>query len=355
MHFNKIHYFSINKTLPICHSEIQCLFLLSELPFGNYELTQLYLGIPVSIIGLFLNIICVIIFSSQNKFKTVFFSYNKISSIKCAATNILDIFYYLINNQTMLRKSNFMITVIIIYLWETFFTFGGIIECLILLHTIGVIRNKKFQFLEKRSLYWIGTLIFLLLCLNNVSIFFQYSFDKKYFKISNLSKIYEVNNLKFTDFYSSSFGKILLFYERIIMDWFLLTFEMIFNLYSLYLFQRQIKMKNALVKPLRTISSITFSKSNADGRRNFLMIIVSCSFSLIQHLMYSISILIEHDKFNKDFGLFLAAILSFSFRSSVNFIFFYIFNTNFKRTIHNLILKLNCSDATKRVVSTISN
>ena len=205
--------FSINKSLPICDSEIECLVLLSNLPFGMHTLTQLYLGIPVSIIGLLLNITCIIIFSTEKKFKTVFFSYNKMSSIKFAATNILDIFYYVFYNQTVFSKNNFMISILNIYLWWAFFTFGGLIECLILIYTIGVIRNKKFQFLEKRSPYWIGTVAFLIPCINNIPYFFKYDFDKKYFRISNSSKIYEVNNFKFTDFYSSSFGRIFLFYE----------------------------------------------------------------------------------------------------------------------------------------------
>ena len=222
-----------------------------------------------------------------------------------------------------------MISITSSNLWTIFQTFGGILECLILIYTIGVIHNKKFQFLEKRSPYWIGTLIFLLLCINNIPYFFKFNFGKKYFRISNSSKIYEVNNVDFTDFYSSSFGKVLWLYKPIIMDIILLTFEMILNFYSLYLFQKQIKKKNVLVKPFGTISSPTFLKSNTEGRRNFLMIIVSCSFSLIQHLISSISFFY----FNYS-SLFLVGSFSLSFRNSVNFLFFYIINTNFKRIVN---------------------
>ena len=355
MYFYKYQNFLTNETLLICDSEIQCLVLLSELPFGNYALTQLCLGITISTIGLFLNITCIIIFSTKKQFKTVFFSYNKISSVKCATSNILDIFYYLFYNQTMLSKKNFLIYIISNNLWASFFTFGRIIECIILLYTIGVIRNKKFQFLEKRSPHLIGTLIFLFLYINNIPLFFQYSFDKKYFGISNSSKIYEVNNVIFTDFYSSSVGKILLFYERMIIDWIILIFEIIFNFYLLYLFQRQTKIKNALVKPLETISLKKISKSNMEGKRNVLMIIILCNFSLIQHFMYSVSILLENDTSNKNFGLYLAALFSFSFRNSVNLLFFYIFNTTFKKKTNNIILKFYCNDANKHVVSTISS
>ena len=338
---NSLKNISVIETLPICDSEIECLVLLSNLPFGMNSLTRLYLGIPISIIGLFLNVTCIVIFSIKTQFKTIFFSYNKMFSIKCAATNFLDILYYLFYNQILLSKNNFMISIITIYLWETFFTFGGIIECLIILHTIGVIRNKKFQILEKRSPYWIGTVIFLLLCLNNIPLFYQNNFDKKYFKISNSSKIYEVNNLIFSEFYYSQFGQILLFYKYVIGNLVLFFLEIIFNFYSLFLFQKLVKKKNSLVLPFCVRKQSLISKS--ENRKN-LMVFLSSSFSLIPIIFYFIYLtfyLLDYDVLNKITYLILTIMLFLSFRSAVNFFFFYFLNMSFKKIINNLVYKLS--------------
>jgi hypothetical protein len=325
--------------------------------------------------GFILNIFSFIIFQ-QTEFNTPLYQYLKVYSINSAQVCFFATFVFLANTQVMFEWSNSYWThVYYLHVFVPFantgYFYGTVLDILITLDRIANF-NKLVKKLISKSVYRIC--IASLVCC--IAINFVYFFAFKPASLTTNVKVRPKNTIQeftlwypgLTDFSISYIGKISLFVLYSFRDIFMMIAEIVVNIVSIYYLKNYLSRKNKLVSHATRgnalsldatgVHSIDGSYHSSRGIKRKLktkstkkeannvedhvskaelnasvMVILICILSLCEHILVIACII--YPLYNPP-GMvfnFLAIFGNFSvtFKHSLNFLIFFVFNKNFKK------------------------
>lgn len=318
----------------------------------------------VSLIGASLSLLSFLIFINRQAFdkSARLFIYLRVYTF----TNIL---LCLLNISAGLTATNRMLNFTTTYLAQVYFNYfissisnlvyfyNSIISIIILLDRIAYFNPTTKKTLEITSPMRICLFSFIIIALIDVPYYLSYSVEFSVFRLNSTTNLSLWHSSK-SEFLISHTGRSLSFIVTVFRDLLVLLVEIVLNIASLFLLKNHFRKK--LLKQKAIVSTGSVEKSSrvdqieakkrpsqspletrvtqADLKAT-LMVIVICFSSITSHVCTVIPVVVSFyvDYSFTSYILYYLQNISLSFKCSIDFGVFLIFNQNFKRVFLNYI------------------
>ncbi|CAF0999487.1 unnamed protein product [Brachionus calyciflorus] len=367
------HYNSDHKPNILKHIKIQCNPEYSTRSNSLQLFINIYLLPVVSLIGFFLNVICVLVYRKiLRKKPEILYKYLYINSISNSLAMFIDMFapMALCGNDCKISQTysaQFFYLYGFIYLADVFETFSSLIDIILTIDRYDQLTNKL-RFLRKVSykliilfLFLISLIYYIPFILKKKIVQLSYPENEKCFNTSE-----EVYILAQSNFGKSKFGIYFILIQLILSEVFVLCIMIIFNVLLLISLNRHIYLTS--IENKRLYSRVLFSiREMADGnismeddclirnsislqnqnRSNFRLTLMIISMSILNLfgnspivILYTIGIFYSIDPVLNNNLVALSNLLAvFTFTCYI-FVYYY-FNNLFRASLKNMMLFKN--------------
>jgi hypothetical protein len=349
----------------------------------------LFVFTPVSFIGLISNMISCTVFC-QEEFKNNIHKYFKFYSINSAVLNLFGIFCFCFSRRFLKFASNYyaiaFLCYVIIPVTNTCYFIGGIMDLIILLERLSAFL-PNLRRLQKYQPKYIVIIIIIICLVINFPYFFVYVPSSLSIRLKDQNDSIILHYIDLSQLSKSQLGKIITYVEYFFRDIMTLILENILNTMSILLLRRYVSRKQSALglskntltsrmnenqtneslrqrdqqqaKSQRNDTDIASNRANSLSKlmhkrmeikanlnkmdlKLTIMVILMCAFSTIEHIMLVICIVYFYYYNNLTaYSIGVTANFIIILKNATNFIFFIIFNNNFKNALKRILRPLS--------------
>ena len=309
--------------------------------YGNYfYIDILYITVlcPVSVIGVFLNLITLKIFKSRCFSTKNVYKYFKVYTINSLIICFLFSINFLFRSPTILEYTNTyavrLLGIKIMFpIFATIYFYLSILDIVISLERVShfLIKLKK---LHAFNPYKVCTWLFLINILINLIYILVYEPGHSNVNL-NLQTNYSIYYNTLSTYGKTKIGQLNIAAIYILRDVVILFIVIILNVLSIILLNKYLKRRRIFLN----VNAENISLMNSINTRLTVMVIVMLTISSLEHLLFSVNyfyFLIKRDIFISNLCNMIS-IIGISVKQVSNFIILYLFNRVFRAKFKNIV------------------